>query len=177
MKLKIYKTLILFLPLCIGLKTDVAAQEAVSSDTTILVLKANEQTAIGYGKQPAWMVSSAISTVKGTELQKSFKSNLTNTLYGRLPGLTVGQGSGEPGNDGASLAARGLGTYANNGFLVMIDGFENSLEQLVTDEIETISLLKDASALAIYGSRGANGVLLVTTKRGKNTPLSINFST
>jgi TonB-linked SusC/RagA family outer membrane protein len=178
MKLKIYKTLMLLLPLCVGLKTDVAAQEAASSDTAIMVVnKANEQTAIGYGKQPTWMVSSAISTVKGTELQKSFTSNLTNTLYSRLPGLTVGQGSGEPGNDAASLSARGLGTYVNNGFLVMIDGFENSLEQLVPDEIETISLLKDASALAIYGSRGANGVLLVTTKRGKNGPLSISFST
>ena len=178
MKLKIYKTLLLFLPLCIGIKTNVAAQQTANSDSTVTVLvKTNEQTAIGYGKQPTWMVSSAISTVKGVDLQKTFTSNLTNTLYGRLPGLTLLQGSGEPGNDGAFGAARGLGTYVNNDILVMIDGFENSLSQLVPDEIETISLLKDASAVAIYGSRGANGVLLVTTKRGKNAPLTINFST
>lgn len=178
MKLKIYKTLMLLLPLCGGLKNPLAAQEAVGSDSAMTVVnKLEGQTSIGFGKQPTWMVSSGISTVKGAELQKSFTSNLTNTLYGRLAGLTVLQGSGEPGNDGAGLAARGLGTYVNNGFLVMIDGFENSLEQLVPDEIETISLLKDASALAIYGSRGANGVVLVTTKRGKNAPLSINFST
>ena len=178
MKLKIYKTLMLFLLLCIGLNTDVAAQQAASSDTTITVSnQTSEQTAIGYGKQPTWMVSSAISTVKGSDLQKSFTSNLTNTLYGRLAGLTVGQGSGEPGNDAVTGDARGFGTYVNNNTLVMIDGFENSISQLVPDEIETISLLKDASAVAIYGSRGANGVLLVTTKRGKNAPLSINFST
>jgi TonB-linked SusC/RagA family outer membrane protein len=178
MKLKIYKTWLLFLPLYMGLNTHISAQQTAASDTATTVLdKTNEQTAIGYGKQPTWMVSSAISTVKGSELQKSFASNLTNTLYGRLRGLTVGQGNGEPGNDGASLNARGLGTYVNNNVLVMIDGFENNLSQLVPDEIETISLLKDASAVAIYGSRGANGVLLVTTKRGRNAPLSINFST
>ncbi len=174
MKLKIYKILSLFLLLCTGL----SAQQTSEKDSVITVLnQLQTKTPIGYGVQPSWMVTSAISTVKGSELQKSFTSNLTNTLYGRLPGLTVQQGSGEPGSDGAGLNIRGLNTYANNGLLVMIDGFENFLEQLVPDEIETISLLKDAAATAIYGSRGANGVLLVTTKRGKNGPLSINFST
>jgi TonB-linked SusC/RagA family outer membrane protein len=179
MKLKIYKTLTLLIPLCLGLSIRTVAQEQVEGRDTVVEEStlSNERVKIGYGEQPSVRVSSAMSTVKGTDLQKSFTSNLTNTLYGRLAGLTVMQNSGEPGNDVASGFGRGIGTYVNSGILVMIDGFENTLEQLVPDEIETISLLKDASATAIYGSRGANGVLLVTTKRGKDSPLVINFST
>ena len=177
MKLKIYQVLVWVAPMCFGLNNKIVAQQTASLDTAITVYnQTNTQTAIGYGVQPTWMVSSAISTVKGSELQKSFTSNLTNTLYGRLKGLTVLQNSGEPGNDAASFVGRGIATTYTLP-LVMIDGFENSLDQLLPDEIETISLLKDASATAIYGSRGANGVLLVTTKRGKAGALSINFST
>jgi TonB-linked SusC/RagA family outer membrane protein len=179
MKQKIYKTLAVLLLFCFGQSIRMIAQEQAEGTDTVVEdsTLSKEQVKIGYGEQPAVRVSSAVSTVKGTDLQKSFTSSLTNTLYGRLAGLTVRQNSGEPGSDTASLSGRGIGSYANSGILVMIDGFENSLDQLVPDEIETISLLKDASATAIYGSRGANGVLLVTTKRGKNGPLVINFST
>ena len=150
------------------------AQESVVDSTTIIPDKVQS---IAYGKQPSWMVSSSISTIKGTDLQKSFTSNLANTLYGRLAGLTVRQGGGEPGLDSPSLNVRGISTFAgNNDILILVDGFESSFEQLNSQEIESINLLKDASATAIYGSRGANGVLLVNTRRGSHGPLKVNFS-
>ncbi len=134
-------------------------------------------TYIAYGVQPSWMVSSAVSSVGGDDLRKLFTSNVTNTLPGRLPGLTVQQGSGEPGYDSPSLHARGLNTYGSGrGLLILVDGFESPIEQLIPEEIASISLLKDAAATAIFGQRGANGVLLVTTKRGEIEPLTVNFS-
>jgi TonB-linked SusC/RagA family outer membrane protein len=133
---------------------------------------------IAYGKQPAWMVSGAISEVSGSELQKTFTSNLGNALFGRLPGLTVMQGGGEPGLQSPTLKIRGSCTFGTGtGILVIVDGFETSYENMVAEEVETITLLKDASATAIYGSKGANGVLLVTTKRGDTGPLKVSFST
>ena len=132
---------------------------------------------IGYGTQPAWEVTGAISEVKGTDLQKSFASDLGNTLYGRLSGLTVVQGSGEAGLDAPNLYSRGQGTFGTGGsMLIIVDGFEFKYGQLVPEEIESVTLLKDASATAVYGSRGANGVLLITTKRGTEGPLKVNFS-
>lgn len=141
----------------------------------------NTNRAIAYGWQPAWRVTGALSTVSGADLEKNFTTNLANTLFGRLPGLTVMQNGGEPGNDSPSVLARGVNTFGpGRDVLVMIDGFESyqgAYEQLVPSEIESISLLKDASATAIYGLRGANGVLLITTRRGGNGPLRVDFST
>ena len=150
------------------------AQESVVDTTRIIPDKVQS---IAYGKQPPWMVSSSVSTVYGTDLQKSFTSNLANTLYGRLAGLTVRQGGGEPGLDSPILNARGISSFAGkNDILILVDGFESSFEQLNTQEVESINLLKDASAIAIYGSRAANGVLLITTRRGSQGPLKVNFS-
>lgn len=133
---------------------------------------------IALGTQPAWMVTSAISTINGSDLSKSFTSNFANTLYGRLPGLTVTQGSGEPGSDSPVLYNRGIGTFGpGKSLLIIVDGFEFMPEQLNPEEIESVTLLKDAAATAVYGSRGANGVLLITTKRGSEGPLKVNFST
>ena len=127
---------------------------------------------------PAWKITSAMSTVKGERLEKSFTQNVMNTLYGQIPGLTVTQGSGEPGADAPMINARGYNTLGttDRSVLVIIDGFESSLDQLAVQEIETISLLKDAAAAVLYGMRGANGVLVVTTKRGAVKPLEVNFS-
>lgn len=138
----------------------------------------SQEQPIGYGSQPKWMVSSAVSSVSGSELSKSFAPNLANTLYGRLPGLTVMQGGAEPGEDSPTLFGRGINTFGpDNGLLIMVDGIEGTFEKWTADEIESIVLLKDASATSIYGSRGANGVLLVTTKRGQEGPLQISLST
>jgi len=126
---------------------------------------------------PDWKVVGAVSSIEGDALAGSFTSNVANTLYGRLPGLTVMQSSGEPGADAPGMLSRGIGTFSGaSGMHIVVDGFPSSasfFQQLVPAEIESIQLLKDAAATAIYGNRGANGVLLVTTKKGTVSPLRI----
>ncbi len=134
---------------------------------------------IAYGERPDWEMTGAVSSVKGDELIKSFTTNVANTLYGRLPGLTVGQQSGEPGNDAPTLHARGIGTFGSGrDVTIIIDGFPSTYElfqQLTPQEIESVNLLKDAASAAIYGNKAANGVLLVKTKRGVNAPLELKL--
>lgn len=168
---------------------NVVAQQAsgqLAGMDSIDVLPLSAVKTIGYGIQPAQRITSAISTVYGADLEKNFNLNLGNTLYGRLAGLSVAQGGSEPGASTPSLFVRGVNTFgaAGNAPLFVIDGYisngigpANSFMQLVPEEIETITVLKDASATAIYGARGANGVVLVTTKAGKEGPLRISFTT
>jgi TonB-linked SusC/RagA family outer membrane protein len=125
---------------------------------------------------PKNLSTGAVSSVTGDVLKKTPVPNLTNTLYGRLVGLTVSQGSGEPGNDNARLAIRGAGSYFGNvgsspygRYRIFVDGFEvnaNYLPGLSAAEIQEVSVLKDAASLATLGLRGANGVIYITTKRG-----------
>jgi TonB-linked SusC/RagA family outer membrane protein len=128
-----------------------------------------EVVAIGYGVQKKVTASGSIVSTKGEELMKSPTSNLSNNLVGRLPGLTAVTRSGEPGNDGSTLRIRGtntLGSGKENDPLIVVDGIANrGMERLNPSDIESITILKDASA-AIYGSQAANGVVLITTKRG-----------
>ncbi|WP_316822453.1 TonB-dependent receptor [Pedobacter gandavensis] len=129
----------------------------------------SEIVVVGYGTQKKAVVSGAIASVKGSELAKSPTANLSNSLAGRMPGVTAIQSSGEPGYDGSSIRIRGVNSLGNNDALIVIDGVPNragGLERLNPNDIESVSVLKDASA-AIYGSRAANGVILVTTKQGK----------
>lgn len=152
--------------------------EAQTTDQDTVKIKQELIRQVSYGTQPSWMVTGAISTVRGNELMKSFTPNLGNTLFGRLQGLTVSQGVAEPGLDNPALNARGLNTFGTGGtaVLVIVDGFESTFNNLVPYEIESITLLKDASATAMYGSKGANGVLLVTTKTGKKGPMKVEFT-
>ncbi|HWV69288.1 TonB-dependent receptor [Chitinophaga sp.] len=140
----------------------------VTGDTTL-------QVPVAYGEQPWWKVTGAYGRVNGSVLRKSAAATLSNGLYGRIPGLTVMQGNGEPGYDAPSMAIRGLSSYRGAGLLIFVDGFESPFDQLAADEIETITVLKDAAATAMYGIRGANGVLLVTTKRGFSGKPKIAF--
>lgn len=126
---------------------------------------------------PEWMTTRSISTIGTDQLDKSVTTNFGNKLHGRLPGLTVSQTNNEPGVETANLFSRGIGTFGSErDVLILVDGFESSYDQLLPEEIETISLLKDAAAVTMYGMRGANGVLLITTKKGKEGPLQIDFS-
>ncbi len=131
-------------------------------------------------EQPEESVSqeiSASSQVSGEVLEKTLSTNLYNTMIGRIPGLTVSQGSFEGGVVNNSLLARGISTFQGSSDpLLLIDGFQCSISELVPQEVESITLLKDAAATAIYGLRGANGVILVTTKRGEISPLQVSFS-
>lgn len=138
-----------------------------------------ENIAIAYGTQPDWMVTGAISKISGSDLSSSFVTNFAGTLPGRLPGLTVIQGNNEPGYETFNLVSRGINTFGVGvtDMLIMVDGFiDVNFHSLTPEEIESVVLLKDAAATAMYGSRAANGVLLITTKRGKEGPLTVNFS-
>nr|WP_255486904.1 TonB-dependent receptor [Mucilaginibacter sp. SP1R1]MBB6149920.1 TonB-linked SusC/RagA family outer membrane protein [Mucilaginibacter sp. SP1R1] len=129
----------------------------------------NEVIVVGYGTQKKESVTGAISTIGTKDLVQSPVANLSNALAGRLSGLTAIQTSGKPGDDNSTLYIRGVGTYTGvTAPLIMVDGIaRDSYNDIDPNEVETISILKDASATAVYGVRGANGVILITTKRGK----------
>lgn len=138
----------------------------------------NEVIVVGYGEQKKETVTGSVATVKGTDLVKSPAVNLTNSIAGRMPGVIATNRSGEPGNDGSAIRIRGSNTLGNNDALIVIDGVparEGGIDRLNPADIESISVLKDASA-AIYGSRAANGVILVTTKRGKTGKPELSYS-
>lgn len=124
---------------------------------------------VAYGQQKKASVTAAISTISGKEIVQSPVANISNALAGRMPGLTSVQSSGKPGSDASTLYIRGIGTYTGNTApLIMVDGVvRDSYNDIDPNEVESISILKDASATAVFGVRGANGVILITTKRGK----------
>lgn len=136
----------------------------------------NEVVVVGYGEQKKATVTGAISSIKTKEIKQSPAANLAVTLAGRLPGLIVQQTSGEPGRDVTNLYLRGIGTINGKAPLILVDGIPRDLTYIDPNEVESITILKDASATAVYGVRGANGVILVTTKRGKNEKPQIDFS-
>lgn len=133
---------------------------------------------VGYGTQKKITVTGSVASVGTADLTKSSAPNLAVALAGRLPGLTVIQGSGQPGRDDVEMYLRGVATSNDSSPLILIDGVPRSdISSLDPNEIETISVLKDASATAVFGVRGANGVVLVTTRRGKvgKPELNVNF--
>lgn len=128
-----------------------------------------EVVVVGYGEQKKETITGSVATVKGGDLVKSPAMNLSNSIAGRMSGVIAVNRSGEPGYDGAGIRIRGSNTLGNNDALIVIDGIParaGGIDRLNPNDIENISVLKDASA-AIYGARAANGVILVTTKRGK----------
>ena len=133
---------------------------------------------VAYGVQKKETVTGAISTIGTHDLVQSPVANLSNALAGRLSGLTAIQGSGKPGEDGSTLYIRGVGTYTGQTApLIMVDGIaRDSYNDIDPNEVESISVLKDASATAVYGVRGANGVILITTKRGKIGPPKVSVT-
>jgi TonB-linked SusC/RagA family outer membrane protein len=140
----------------------------------------DEVVVVGYGTQRKQTVTGSISTVKSAELTDIPVSNLNSALTGKLPGLITLQPSGRPGEDVASIYVRGLSTWVDASPLIIVDGVEReSFSQINANEVETISVLKDASSTAVYGVRGANGVILITTKRGTEgkpkVSLSVNY--
>ncbi|WP_440135319.1 TonB-dependent receptor plug domain-containing protein, partial [Chitinophaga sancti] len=119
---------------------------------------------------PDSIPTASMSKVSGEELYKTPAANITNTFYGRLPGIITKQASGEPGYDNASFVIRGVGTYDNNDIAIFVDGFQVNntyFQYLSAVEIADVKLYKDAAALAAFGMRGANGVLWITTRRGR----------
>jgi TonB-linked SusC/RagA family outer membrane protein len=145
----------------------------LAADTKAL----EEVVVVGYGTAKKATLTGSVTAVKGTELQKAPAANLSNTLGGRLPGVSAVQASGEPGYDGSAIRIRGTNSLGNSNALIVVDGVPNrsgGLDRINPADIESISVLKDAAA-AIYGSRAGNGVILITTKRGKTGKPMISY--
>jgi len=136
-----------------------------------------EVVVIGYGTQRKVNLTGSVETIKSAEIVKQPVSQVSQALVGLTPGLTAIQSSGQPGNDNSILRIRGTGSIgASNDPLVLIDGVAGDINDLNPNDIDNISVLKDAAAAAIYGSRASNGVILVTTKRAKSGELSLKYS-
>ncbi len=165
----------------VGMETTTAS---IGSSRTINVLLESSSQAldevviVAFGTQKKATVTGAISSIETKELLQSSQANISNALVGRMPGLLTKQASGEPGYDQAEIRIRGASTFSGSlAPLVMIDGIESeNYNNLDPNTIENIAILKDASATAVYGVRGANGVILITTKRGQVGAPKISYT-
>lgn len=159
-----------------------AAKEIVISNQTSLNIQLQEQpksvseiVVVGYGTTKRTDLTGSVGTVNASDLGKVTTTNLGQAIQGRMSGVQVTQTSGQPGA-GADIKVRGVGSVkSGNSPLVLVDGFVGNMNDIDADDVESITVLKDASAAAIYGSRAANGVLLVTTKKGKAGKASVEF--
>ena len=136
-----------------------------------------EVQVVAYGAQKKVSITGAISSMKGEDLLKIPAASMSNVLSGQITGISSVQYSGEPGADEADLYVRGIATWNNAKPLIQVDGVEREFSQIDPNEVESITVLKDASATAVFGVRGANGVILITTKRGAEGKAKISFST
>lgn len=144
----------------------------LSEDNQIL----GDVEVVAYGVQKKVTVTGAVASIKSEDLVKTPVSSVGNVLGGALSGVTTVQYSGEPGSDAADIFVRGKATWDDSSPLIQVDGVERSMTDVDPNEIESITVLKDASATAVFGVRGANGVVLITTKRGKEGKAKINVS-
>ena len=126
----------------------------------------DEMVVVGYGTQKKVNLTGAVGSVNAEMLENRTTSSPINMLTGQIAGVTITQNTGQPGVDAGNLRIRGIGTLGNAEAMVVIDGVESSMDNVNPNDIESISVLKDAAASAIYGVRAANGVILITTKRG-----------
>ena len=159
-------------------------QVVVAKDKMRIVL-AEDATAleeveiVAYGVQKKVSVTGAIASVKAEDVMRTPVGSISNVLGGQMSGLTTVQYSGEPGADAADILVRGKATWTNSSPLIQIDGIvreASDMAQLDPNEIESVTVLKDASATAVFGVRGANGVILVTTRRGQEGKATISIT-
>jgi len=154
----------------------------VGTQTSISVVLVDESigleevVAVGYGTQKKTSLTAAVAVVKGAELVSKPVSSISNSLGGQLAGVIVAQSSGEIGNDNSEIHIRGVATFGNNAPLVVVDGVPRDLNKLDPNSIESVTVLKDAAAVAPYGMAGANGVILVTTKKGKTGKPTLSYN-
>lgn len=160
------------------------SQEVLLTNQEKLVVYLNEDTksldevvVVGFGEQKKVNITGAVEMVTSEDMENRPTTNTSNLLQGLMPGLVVTNYTGMPGQDNGSLRIRGISSINSSSPLVIIDGIEGNMNILNPDDIESVSVLKDAASAAIYGSRGANGVILITTKTGKkkaSPQISIN---
>jgi TonB-linked SusC/RagA family outer membrane protein len=151
-----------------GGKVDIKLNEQANSLEEVVV--------VGFGTQKKTSTTAAVSTLPAADVAQKPVVNLTNSLAGRVAGVISTQGGGEPGFDGANIQIRGVGTTGGTQPLYIVDNVPRDFSRLDPNTIETITVLKDAAAVAPYGVAGANGVVLVTTKRGRKGPPQLSYN-
>lgn len=159
------------------LEQEIAVGNQTSIDVTLVLDQAGleEVVVVGFGQQKKESVVASVSSIKGEQLRMPNRS-LSNNLAGQLPGLIAVQRSGEPGYDNAEFWIRGVSSFAGGTTpLVLVDGVPRDMNDIEPDEIESFTLLKDAAATSVYGSEGANGVILITSKRGRVQKTTISY--
>lgn len=163
----------------IGYKTQVLAAQSgklmavkLVDDTELL----DEVVVVGYGSQKKVNMTGAVATIDSKTLASRPISNISQGLQGLAPGVTVTNAGGQPGQDTGKILIRGLGSFNASSPMVLIDGVEGDMNVVDPNDIESISVLKDASSAAIYGSKAANGVILITTKRGQSGKPNLTYS-
>lgn len=163
----------------VGMRTqEVSIQNQTIINVTMVedAVGLDEVVVVGFGTQKRADLTGAISTVQGEDLNRRVDvSNTAIAMQGMTPGLTIQNFAGEPGREDFRVRVRGHGTLNNSNPLVLIDGVERSLATVEPSDIETITILKDAASASIYGSRAANGVILITTKRGVESGTVVNY--
>ncbi|MGL4853293.1 MAG: SusC/RagA family TonB-linked outer membrane protein [Phocaeicola sp.] len=137
----------------------------------------DEVVVVGYGVQKKVNLSGAVESLKGEKISQRATIQTSQALQGMVPGVTITTNSGKPGAEGMSVRIRGIGTLNSNDPLVLIDGVTSSLDAIDPNDIENISVLKDAASSSIYGSRAANGVILITTKQGMSEKVNLTYKT
>ncbi|MDN5213707.1 TonB-dependent receptor [Fulvivirgaceae bacterium BMA12] len=155
---------------------------AIDNRTTIDVALATDITSleeivvVGFGTQKKVNLTGAVATMNSENIEGRPVTNVSSALQGQMPGVTVIQSSGEPGQDAAAIRIRGIGTMNNSNPMILVDGIESSMNDINPNDIADISVLKDAASAAIYGTRAANGVILITTKRGVEGKPTFSYS-
>lgn len=166
----------------LGYKEQIVAAGSASARTVTLQEDSQmlqETVVVGYGVQKKVNLTGAVAMVNSEEMNARPISSVASGLQGLLPGVTVVNSSSQPGQANTTIRVRGVGTIGNSNPLILIDGIEGDISSINPEDIESVSVLKDAASSAIYGARAANGVLLVTTKKlaaGKDAVTKINFS-
>ncbi|TCC98526.1 SusC/RagA family TonB-linked outer membrane protein [Pedobacter hiemivivus] len=173
MKFFMYKCLCAFILLSLLSYTSYGRQQKQEGPETD-TLSNKDRVNIAYGQITKKALTYSVSTVSSKDIIGNSVYLSGNSLFGKLPGLTLQQSSGEPGNDAPIFFLRGRSTMATNQPLIMVDGIERDMNDVQLEDIESITVLKDAASTIIYGIRAANGVILVTTKRGAVGKLIMN---
>lgn len=156
----------------------VGTQTAIDVNLQADMSDLSEVVVVGYGDQRRINLTGSVETISGAAIARQPVFQASQALVGMSPGLTAIQSSSRPGADNATLRIRGTGSLgASNNPLVLIDGIQGDINNIDPADIESISVLKDAAASAIYGSRGSNGVILVTTRRGKEGAMTVSYNT
>lgn len=158
------------------IEVPIAGKSTISVTLEEETIGLEEVVAVGYGTQKKANLTGAVGNVQMDDLESRPLTNASLALQGTVSGVYALQNSGKPGDDSAVIDIRGVGTWGNNSPLIIIDGFPGSMSDVNPNDIKSISVLKDAASSSIYGNRAANGVILITTKRGDSGKMQVSYT-